>query len=351
MAEEMSEPRVVRRRRRLLVVCDDMGYCPQRNRGIVECFLAGLASGASLIVNGRAAEDAARLAKTHRMPLGLHANVTEGEPVCQTLPRSGRGLLLPGGTFRGMTGFREAMDRGDIDPKELEMELTAQMDRFRELTGSWPRHVDGHQHFHVHPGACVAFARVLRACGTVSTRVPVEACAGGAAACPWIWAEKREFFSSVEREAGAARAVFSQHGLRWARAFVGMSTMGAHMTLERLRTALAAACEQLEEGPVVDDDGEDDGATRASMVEERADDRPTEPERHRAAVIELMAHPGYRSEGRPDGVAVAAGCGPDGPDEFSMSEEREHEMRTLARPELAQFLTESGIRLCSFEDL
>ncbi|CAM9950556.1 unnamed protein product [Lampetra fluviatilis] len=65
MAEETSEPRVARRRRRLLlVVCDDLGYCPRRNRGIVECFLAGLASGASLIVNGRAAQDAARLAKT-----------------------------------------------------------------------------------------------------------------------------------------------------------------------------------------------------------------------------------------------------------------------------------------------
>ncbi|CAN0045078.1 unnamed protein product [Lampetra planeri] len=132
MAEETSEPRVARRRRRLLlVVCDDLGYCPRRNRGIVECFLAGLASGASLIVNGRAAQDAARLAKTHRMPLGLHANVTEGEPVCRTLPRSGRGLLLlPGGTFRGIASFREAMDRGDIDPKELRSWVVDALDDF-----------------------------------------------------------------------------------------------------------------------------------------------------------------------------------------------------------------------------
>lgn len=47
---------------KLIVTGDDFGYCPQRNRGIVECFLAGAVSNVSLLVNGSAAADAAKLA-------------------------------------------------------------------------------------------------------------------------------------------------------------------------------------------------------------------------------------------------------------------------------------------------
>lgn len=55
---EMARPRV-----RLVVTADDFGYCPRRDEGIVEAFLAGAVTSVSLLVNGATAESAAELAR------------------------------------------------------------------------------------------------------------------------------------------------------------------------------------------------------------------------------------------------------------------------------------------------
>lgn len=54
----MAWPRV-----RLVVTADDFGYCPRRDEGIVEAFLAGTVTSVSLLVNGATAESAAELAR------------------------------------------------------------------------------------------------------------------------------------------------------------------------------------------------------------------------------------------------------------------------------------------------
>lgn len=54
----MAWPRV-----RLVVTADDFGYCPRRDEGIVEAFLAGAVTSVSLLVNGATAESAAELAR------------------------------------------------------------------------------------------------------------------------------------------------------------------------------------------------------------------------------------------------------------------------------------------------
>lgn len=53
-----ARPRV-----RLVVTADDFGYCPRRDEGIVEAFLAGAVTSVSLLVNGSAAGSAAELAR------------------------------------------------------------------------------------------------------------------------------------------------------------------------------------------------------------------------------------------------------------------------------------------------
>lgn len=58
MPAVMPQPRVM-----LVVTGDDFGYCPRRNQGIVDCFLAGGISNVSLLVNATAAKEAADLAK------------------------------------------------------------------------------------------------------------------------------------------------------------------------------------------------------------------------------------------------------------------------------------------------
>nr|XP_017497257.1 carbohydrate deacetylase isoform X2 [Manis javanica] len=201
----MARPRV-----RLVVTADDFGYCPRRDEGIVEAFLAGAVTSVSLLVNGAAAESAAELARRHQIPTGLHANLSEGRPVgpARHGPSS---LLSPEGFFLGKMGFREAVAAGDVALPQVREELESQLSRFRELLGRDPTHVDGHQHVHVLPGVCQVFAEALQAYRVRFTRLPMERGVGG---CVWLEAPARAFASSVERDAQAAVGLFSHHGLR-----------------------------------------------------------------------------------------------------------------------------------------
>ncbi|XP_072809185.1 carbohydrate deacetylase isoform X3 [Vicugna pacos] len=226
----MARPRV-----RLVVTADDFGYCPRRDEGIVEAFLAGAVTSVSLLVNGAAAESAAELARRHRIPTGLHANLSEGLPVGPA--RHGvSSLLSPEGFFLGKMGFRKAVAAGDVVLTQVREELEAQLSRFRELLGRDPTHVDGHQHVHVLPGAwvgasrpdagmqqvplpdsappagvCQVFAEALQTCGVSFTRLPLER---GVGSCAWLEAPARSFASAVERDARAAMGPFAHHGLR-----------------------------------------------------------------------------------------------------------------------------------------
>lgn len=141
----MPQPRIM-----LVVTGDDFGYCPRRNQGIVDCFQAGGISNVSLLVNASAAKEAADLAKRHNIPIGLHANLSEGIPVCQSLQQAST-LINQHGFFHGKMGFRQALERGQLSMKQVELELRAQVRLFRELTGHLPHHMDGHQHVHVLP--------------------------------------------------------------------------------------------------------------------------------------------------------------------------------------------------------
>ncbi|XP_032953583.1 carbohydrate deacetylase isoform X5 [Rhinolophus ferrumequinum] len=201
----MAWPRV-----RLVVTADDFGYCPRRDEGIVEAFLAGAVTSVSLLVNGAAAESAAELARRHQIPTGLHANLSEGRPV-GSARHGASSLLSPEGFFLGKMGFREAVAAGDVALPQVREELEAQLGRFRELLGRNPTHVDGHQHVHVLPGVCQVFAEVLQAHGVRFTRLPLERGVGG---CTWLEAPARAFACSVERDARAAVGPFSGRGLR-----------------------------------------------------------------------------------------------------------------------------------------
>ncbi|EPY86668.1 hypothetical protein CB1_000302015 [Camelus ferus] len=244
----------------------------------------------------------------HRIPTGLHANLSEGLPVGPA--RHGVSSLLgPEGFFLGKMGFRKAVAAGDVILTQVREELEAQLSRFRELLGRDPTHVDGHQHVHVLPGVCQVFAEALQTCGVSFTRLPLERGVGG---CAWLEAPARSFASAVERDARAAMGPFAHHGLRWTDAFVGLSTCGRHMSAHRVSGALARALEGI-------------------------------PMSH-APTAELMTHPGYPS------VPPAGGCG-EGPDAFSCSWERLHELRVLTAPALRAQLAKDGVELCALDNL
>lgn len=93
---------------------------------------------------------------------------------------------------------------------------------------------------------------------------------------------------------------------------MGLSTCGRHMSAHRVSGALARALEGTPSG--------------------------------HSLTAELMAHPGYPS------VPPAGGCG-EGPDAFSCSWERLHELRVLTAPTLRARLAQDGVELCALHDL
>jgi predicted glycoside hydrolase/deacetylase ChbG (UPF0249 family) len=105
----------------LIVNADDFGYGAGVNRGIAQAHDRGVVTSAGLMVNTPGTEQAVRLAAERpRLSLGLHVNFTN-----------------------------EAQRLVEFDdPETCREELLRQFDRFVELTGRLPTHLDSHQHVH-----------------------------------------------------------------------------------------------------------------------------------------------------------------------------------------------------------
>jgi predicted glycoside hydrolase/deacetylase ChbG (UPF0249 family) len=108
----------------LIINGDDFGYGRGVNRAIVELHDRGILTAAGLMVNTPGtAEAVAFAADRPRLSLGLHVNFTN-----------------------------EAQRLVEFDdPEVCRRELRRQFDRFVELTGQLPTHLDSHQHVHRRP--------------------------------------------------------------------------------------------------------------------------------------------------------------------------------------------------------
>jgi chitin disaccharide deacetylase len=111
--------------RYLVVNADDFGAGRGVNRGIVEAHQRGIVTSTSLMTEGPASAEAARLAREcPSLSVGLHV----------TLPD------------------RERKSQADLPfPAALRAALEAQLRRFEELLGRPPTHVDSHHHIHIRP--------------------------------------------------------------------------------------------------------------------------------------------------------------------------------------------------------
>ncbi len=114
----------------LIINADDFGYGHGINRGIAELADRGVVTSAVLMVNTSGTAEAVRLAAARpALALGLHVNFTN------------EGARL--------VDF--------ADPESCRRELRRQFDRFLDLTGRLPTHVDSHQHVHRRPACRPSF--------------------------------------------------------------------------------------------------------------------------------------------------------------------------------------------------
>ena len=170
---------------------------------------------------------------------------------------------------------------------------------------------------------CEVFAQTLKKFNIGFTRLPIEELNDK------IKGERRLFYQSVISDCYESAKTFDSLNLKYiekivlkficlrtfsiifrtANGFVGLTTMGTMMSFESLKNAIKKAFLKSE-------------------------------------IVELMVHPGYPN------INSIGGCDNiDGPDEFSKSTDRLHELNELRSDKLFDFYTENNIKLISFLDL
>ena len=145
-------------KRWLVVNADDFGLTAGVNRGIVRAHEHGIVTSASLMMRRPGAEEAAAYARRRtQISVGLHVDLGE--------------WLYESGQWRTLY---------TLAPDDMEGEAAWQLERFRELVGRGPTHVDSHQHVHLQEPATTilrgladslgvplrSFSACVRHCGT-----------------------------------------------------------------------------------------------------------------------------------------------------------------------------------------
>ncbi len=160
--------------RRLIVNADDFGFTAGVNRAIVEAHTRGIVTSSTLMANGRAFEDAVRLAKSvPRLSVGCHVVLIDGEPVvdAKQLPSLVSGHSGNASFGNSLKSFAARALTGRLDPGEIEHEVSAQI-RKLQLAGLSVSHVDTHKHTHLFPAVLRPLLRAARACGVHAVRNP-----------------------------------------------------------------------------------------------------------------------------------------------------------------------------------
>lgn len=147
----------------LIVNADDFGLSKGQNYGIVEACRHGVVTSTTAMVNGEAIDHAAALSRDlPDLGVGMHFVLTLGMPL----------TAMPGLTRDGLLGkwIWEMAEQGTLPLEEIARELDCQFNRFVDLFGREPTHIDSHHHVHMIPAIFPLVAEFARRKG-VALRV------------------------------------------------------------------------------------------------------------------------------------------------------------------------------------
>jgi len=163
--------------RYLIVNADDFGASEGVNRGIVECHTDGVVTSTSLMVTGRAVDEAVALSRAHPdLAIGLHWDVW-GED-------------------------EREFDTDDIDA--VRDEFARQLEAFRRLMGRDPTHIDSHRHAHREDHLMLVFRELVEPLGLPLRDAGQVRFVGGFYA-QWEWGVTELKYVSVEFLEGMLR--------------------------------------------------------------------------------------------------------------------------------------------------
>lgn len=159
--------------KKLIVNADDFGLSGGANRAVIRACREGILTSTSLMVRGKAFDEAVSLARENPgLQVGLHLTLLQGQAVLP--PEELPGLVDREGNFPVdpvLTGMRYFFCRSLRG--ELQREIEAQILRFRE-TGLPLSHIDGHLNIHMHPTVFAILAELMPKYGIKSFRLTRE---------------------------------------------------------------------------------------------------------------------------------------------------------------------------------
>ena len=278
----------------LIINADDFGQSESVNAGIAESYRDGVLTSATWLAGGNAAAAAAALDGLDGLDVGLHVALSGVRPVGDPSPfrdlldREGRWPSRYPAVVRWLASRRDARAL-------VETEWRAQIERFVEVWGRPPTHLDSHQHIALLPGLSALFARLASEAGVRAVRVPQEVRGPRHFAAPLAWHRPHET-AVLSVLAGRLRRHARRAGLHAPDSFAGFRQSG------RMDEATLLA--------LLPDLGRRDG------------------------VVELMVHPGDADEA---GGAFAY--------------RRRQERDALTSPRVSEALGTCRLRLARFSDL
>lgn len=158
----------------IIINADDFGLNFEVNKAVIELFKTGRIQRATLMVNTPNSKEAAEMAKTNHLEskIGLHINLTDGAPLTNDIKETRFcqfGIFevkqVENGTRLHITG---------AEKKAVRKEIQAQFERYKELMGEYPKHVDGHRHVHNYLPFLFIIMKIAKKCKVESMRIGIN---------------------------------------------------------------------------------------------------------------------------------------------------------------------------------
>lgn len=125
---------------RIILNADDMGYSEAVSLGIIKAHRDGVICTTTMMTNMPFAPFAAGLLKENPgLYCGQHSNIVVGRPVSD--PALLPSLVDENGFFNVKPRLQQGLA---LNREEIKLEVRAQAERFKELMGHYPTHIEGH---------------------------------------------------------------------------------------------------------------------------------------------------------------------------------------------------------------
>lgn len=201
----------------LKIVADDLGLAKSINDGIFELLKIGRISGASLMANGEAFDDAIPYLAAQPLSIGIHFVLVE--------EKSLTGIKLPKNHKSFLLKYILKM----ISKKDIELELKAQVNKIISA-GVRPVFINSHQHLHLLPGIMDMVIKIAKENNITYIRLVDEPMRGNGK----IFRKLQLLF--LKLLSGLARKKLDKAGLVYNNKFIGFINAG-NLSAEDLNLA------------------------------------------------------------------------------------------------------------------